>query len=148
MCRYSFGTAVQVLPIPELMPFRLTRQMIGALQPHDARALLQEPCTLAMAALRSGKGILEVCNQISLHACSVSVFKRLKLSLEVHTQSMTACWLGLSIGTVHFHHCHWPESLARHLLCTRSIIPSAVQSSACIYQLRLLQYLCCLLILV
>ena len=59
-CRYSFGTAVQVLPIPELMPFRLTRQMTGALQPHDALALLQAPCTLAMMALRSGKDILEV----------------------------------------------------------------------------------------
>ena len=62
MCRYSFGTAVQVLPIPELMPFRLTRQMAGVLQPHDALALLQAPCTLAMTALRSGKDILEVCN--------------------------------------------------------------------------------------
>ncbi|KAL3131372.1 hypothetical protein ABBQ38_007687 [Trebouxia sp. C0009 RCD-2024] len=56
---YSFGTAVQVLPIPELIPFRLTRQMTGALQPHDALALLQAPCTLAMSALRSGKDILE-----------------------------------------------------------------------------------------
>ncbi|KAL3131382.1 hypothetical protein ABBQ38_007697 [Trebouxia sp. C0009 RCD-2024] len=56
---YSFGTAVQVLPIPELMPFRLTCQMTGALQPHDALALLQAPCTLAMSALRSGKDILE-----------------------------------------------------------------------------------------
>lgn len=51
---------MQVLPIPELMPFRLTRQMTGALQPYDALALLQAPCTLAMTALRSGKDILEV----------------------------------------------------------------------------------------
>ncbi|KAL3131383.1 hypothetical protein ABBQ38_007698 [Trebouxia sp. C0009 RCD-2024] len=56
---YSFGTAVQVLPIPELMPFRLTRQMTGALQPHDALALFQAPCTLVMSALRLGKAILE-----------------------------------------------------------------------------------------
>lgn len=59
-CRYSFGTAVQVLPIPELMPFRLTRQMVGVLQPHDATAMLQAPCTLAMTALRSGRDILQV----------------------------------------------------------------------------------------
>ena len=25
LCRYSFGTGVEVLPIPELVPFRLTR---------------------------------------------------------------------------------------------------------------------------
>ena len=60
MCRYSFGTAVQVLPIPELMPFRLTRQMVGVMQPHDAVAMLQAPCTLALTGLRSGKDILQV----------------------------------------------------------------------------------------
>ena len=65
-CRYSFGTAVQVLPIPELMPFRLTRQMIGALEPHDALALLQGPCTLALTALCSGKDILEVCHHVCI----------------------------------------------------------------------------------
>ena len=68
-CRYSFGTAVQVLPIPELVPFRLTPQMTGALQPHDALTLLQAPCTLAMTALRSGKDILEVCNPIFVLGC-------------------------------------------------------------------------------
>jgi len=56
---------VQVLPIPELMPFRLTRQMSGALQPHDALALLQPPCTLVMTALRSGNDILEVHSPLS-----------------------------------------------------------------------------------
>ena len=61
---------MQVLPIPELMPFRLTRQMTGALQPHDALALLQAPCTLAMTALRSGKDILEVCCQIFMRKAS------------------------------------------------------------------------------
>ena len=54
-----------MLPIPELMPFRLTRQMRGALQPHDARDLLQAPIALGLAALRAGSGVLEV-RQISL----------------------------------------------------------------------------------
>ncbi len=60
LCRYSFGTGAQVLPIPELTPFRLTRQMRGALQPHDACAVLRTPCALGMAALRAGAGGLEV----------------------------------------------------------------------------------------
>lgn len=51
---------MQVLPIPELMPFRLTRQMTGVLQPHDALAMLQAPCILALTALRSAKDILQV----------------------------------------------------------------------------------------
>ena len=49
-----------MLPIPELVPFRLTRQMRGVLQPHDARAVLRTPCVLGMTALRAGATVLEV----------------------------------------------------------------------------------------
>jgi hypothetical protein len=70
--RYSFGTAAQVLPIPELAPFRLTRQLRGGLQPHDARALLLQPAAAGMAALRAGAGVLEVTKpvlaRLPLHA--------------------------------------------------------------------------------
>lgn len=59
-CRYAFGTATQALPVPELMPFRLTRQMAGALAPHDATAVLQRPLGLGMGALRDGRAILQV----------------------------------------------------------------------------------------
>ncbi|KAK9839902.1 hypothetical protein WJX74_000152 [Apatococcus lobatus] len=52
---FSFGSHVQVLPIPELTPFRLTRQMVGPLFPHDTVALLQDPCTLGLAALAAAK---------------------------------------------------------------------------------------------
>jgi hypothetical protein len=58
--RYSFGTGAQMLPIPELMPFRLTRQMRGALQPHVACELLKAPVALGLTALRAGSSILEV----------------------------------------------------------------------------------------
>ena len=59
-CRYAFGTGTQVLPIPELMPFRLTRQMAGVLAPHDALAVLAGPMAAAFAALRTGADVLEV----------------------------------------------------------------------------------------
>lgn len=58
--RYSFGTGTQALPIPELMPFRLTRQLCGVLAPHDALAALAGPMTATLQALRSGAHILEV----------------------------------------------------------------------------------------
>ncbi len=58
--RYSFGTGAQALPIPELVPFRLTRQLRGALQPHDACALLAAPLARGLAALRTGRDALEV----------------------------------------------------------------------------------------
>ena len=80
VCRYSFGTGAQVLPIPELMPFRLTRQMRGALQPHDACALLRTPCALGMAALRAGAGILEVCVTLPLDMQCVESVPNLHMS--------------------------------------------------------------------
>ncbi len=58
---YSFGTAAMVLPIPELLPFRLTRQMANALAPHDAVALLVPAMAAVLAALQEGmaKRVLE-----------------------------------------------------------------------------------------
>jgi DNA-dependent protein kinase catalytic subunit len=62
MCRrYAFGTATQALPVPELMPFRLTQQLAGVLAPHDASAVLRQPMGTAMGALRDGAAILQVC---------------------------------------------------------------------------------------
>ena len=60
MRRYAFGTATQVLPVPELMPFRLTRQLAGALAPYDATAVLHRPMAAALSALRDGGAILHV----------------------------------------------------------------------------------------
>ncbi len=58
-----------MLPIPELMPFRLTRQMRGVLQPHDACELLKAPLALGLAALRAGSGILEVIGLLISLSC-------------------------------------------------------------------------------
>lgn len=52
--------------MPELMPFRLTRQMAGAVLPHDVKAVLQEPCAAALSALRAGSDILEVSQHPSM----------------------------------------------------------------------------------
>eukprot|EP00727_Mastigamoeba_balamuthi_P006748 m51a1_g2694 DNA-dependent protein kinase catalytic subunit (2648) ;mRNA; r:766654-782327 len=38
---HAFGTATQILPIPELMPFRLTRQLVNVLHPFDSDGLLK-----------------------------------------------------------------------------------------------------------
>ena len=46
--------------MPELLPFRLTRQLAGPLLPHAAHTVLHQPCCAALAALRDGRDILEV----------------------------------------------------------------------------------------
>jgi DNA-dependent protein kinase catalytic subunit len=38
---HAFGSATQFLPIPELIPFRLTRQLTNFLLPLDSEGLLK-----------------------------------------------------------------------------------------------------------
>ena len=55
---HAFGSATQLLPIPELMPFRLTPQLLGVLQPLDATGLLKRSMTYVLSALRENKGLI------------------------------------------------------------------------------------------
>jgi DNA-dependent protein kinase catalytic subunit len=55
---HAFGSATQLLPIPELMPFRLTPQLLGVLQPLDATGLLKRSMTYVLTALRGNKDLL------------------------------------------------------------------------------------------
>jgi len=55
---HAFGTATQFLPIPELIPFRLTRQFQSFLQPLDYEGLLLHNMVHALNALQNNKDIL------------------------------------------------------------------------------------------
>ncbi|KAF2075899.1 hypothetical protein CYY_002790 [Polysphondylium violaceum] len=55
---HAFGTATQFLPIPELMPFRLTRQFTSFLAPLESVGLLNHSMTYTLGALESNKDIL------------------------------------------------------------------------------------------
>lgn len=50
----TFGLATSVLPVPELIPFRLTQQFLDVLQPLDSLGLLRHHMIRVMAALRYG----------------------------------------------------------------------------------------------
>ena len=80
-----------MLPIPELVPFRLTRQMRGVLRPHDARAVLRTPCVLGMTALRAGAGVLEVC--FPLTTSHISNTETLQSSAERHSPEHSSLML-------------------------------------------------------
>jgi len=56
---HAFGVATQLVPIPELMPFRLTPQTLGVLAPLDAHSLLKRTMTFVMAALRKNRELLK-----------------------------------------------------------------------------------------
>lgn len=45
---HAFGSATEQLPVPELVPFRLTRQLVGTLAPLDVAGILETPMTHIM----------------------------------------------------------------------------------------------------
>uniref|UniRef100_A0A6B2L2W0 non-specific serine/threonine protein kinase n=1 Tax=Arcella intermedia TaxID=1963864 RepID=A0A6B2L2W0_9EUKA len=55
---HAFGTATQFLPIPELMPFRLTRQFTNFLLPLDSEGLLKHNMVYSLDALQKNQDIL------------------------------------------------------------------------------------------
>ncbi len=60
---HAFGTATEVLPVPELVPFRLTRQIELLFMPYGYEAFLKDPMTNVLAALRENSdAILTVMN--------------------------------------------------------------------------------------
>jgi phosphatidylinositol kinase/protein kinase (PI-3 family) len=55
---YSFGTGVILLPVPELIPFRLTPQFTNLLLPLDSIALLRNDMVRTLSALHSNREII------------------------------------------------------------------------------------------
>ena len=55
---YSFGTGVILLPVPELIPFRLTPQFTNILMPLDSITLLRNGMVLTLYALHSNHEII------------------------------------------------------------------------------------------
>ncbi|KAF9390467.1 hypothetical protein CPB97_009177 [Podila verticillata] len=55
---HAFGSATEVLPVPELAPFRLTRQLELFLQPLGSKGLLEHPMVCIMKALQLKKEVI------------------------------------------------------------------------------------------
>ncbi|KAI8883147.1 hypothetical protein K501DRAFT_333495 [Backusella circina FSU 941] len=55
---HAFGSATELLPIPELVPFRLTRQLVGALEPLGISGALEHVMVYILQAIRDDKEIL------------------------------------------------------------------------------------------
>ncbi|KAI5695741.1 hypothetical protein M8J75_002775 [Diaphorina citri] len=55
---YSFGVATQLLPIPELMPFRLTPHILAVNEPYGSQGLIRESMVHAMSCLRAHADVI------------------------------------------------------------------------------------------
>ena len=53
------GQATFLLPVPELIPFRLTSQLVSVMAPLPGIDLLRENCICAMRAMRNSASELE-----------------------------------------------------------------------------------------
>ncbi|KAH7476855.1 DNA-dependent protein kinase catalytic subunit [Phytophthora ramorum] len=63
----SFGAGASVLPVPELIPFRYTRQMDFVFQPYDGANLLAQEMQAVFEALRSKRQVVESVMNVFLH---------------------------------------------------------------------------------
>ncbi len=87
---HAFGSATQLLPIPELMPFRLTRQLLGVLQPLDAAGLLKRSMTYALDALKNNKDVLIQTMKIFIEDPTVDWINHAKMQARAGTDSKSA----------------------------------------------------------
>jgi len=63
----SFGAGASVLPVPELIPFRYTRQMEFVFQPYDGANLLAQEMQAVFEALRGKRQVVESVMSVFLH---------------------------------------------------------------------------------
>ncbi|EQC25814.1 hypothetical protein, variant [Saprolegnia diclina VS20] len=63
----SFGAGASLLPVPELVPFRFTRQMEGVSAPYDGRHLLQMDLAVVLEALRDNQSHIDSVMNVFLH---------------------------------------------------------------------------------
>jgi DNA-dependent protein kinase catalytic subunit len=62
-----FGIAQSLLPVPELIPFRLSPQLIGVLQPLDGTGLLRHYMVQVMTCLRGEEGLQTLANALQVY---------------------------------------------------------------------------------
>ncbi|KAM4606662.1 DNA-dependent protein kinase catalytic subunit [Polymixia lowei] len=55
---HAFGSATQFLPVPEIMPFRLTRQFVNLMQPMKESGLIQSVMVHSLRAYRAEPDLL------------------------------------------------------------------------------------------
>ncbi|KAI8997006.1 hypothetical protein BDB01DRAFT_840542 [Pilobolus umbonatus] len=55
---HAFGSATELLPVPELVPFRMTPQLVGVLEPLGICNLLETPMINLLSAIQANKDLL------------------------------------------------------------------------------------------
>ncbi|OQR98763.1 DNA-dependent protein kinase catalytic subunit [Thraustotheca clavata] len=87
----SFGAGASLLPVPELVPFRFTQQLQGALLPYDGKVLLQQDLSIVLEAIRESSQRLDSIMNVFLNEPVVEwqVMKKAKATKKDKQQSST-----------------------------------------------------------
>jgi DNA-dependent protein kinase catalytic subunit len=110
---HNFGSATQTLPVPELMPFRLTRQITSVFLPHRDGGMLKHVMVLVLAALRANHRLLLSTMDVFVNEPS--------LDWEQEAQKMAEDMLAVDIGS---------ESLAASSSAGLGSVASAVSGTS------------------
>ena len=85
----SFGIGVQKLPVPELFPFRMTRQFTNAFVPIDGNKYLTSMMVHVLSALRASQQMLLDCLEVFVHEPVEEMMKKPLMLKDVSNAKKT-----------------------------------------------------------
>ncbi|XP_052131205.1 DNA-dependent protein kinase catalytic subunit isoform X2 [Frankliniella occidentalis] len=90
---HVFGSATLNLPVPELIPFRLTPHIVHVTQPHGTKGLIQETMVNALRALRADPEILLATMQVFIQEPSLDWLLLAKKHWSESEENANPAWL-------------------------------------------------------
>lgn len=97
------GSATLDLPVPELVPFRLTPQLTSILEPFGASGLLSKSMVRVLETLKQSKHILLACINVFVRDPIVDWFQLAQLTYNIEQNSTKVCNLPqLRINSVRY----------------------------------------------
>lgn len=85
------GSATLDLPVPELVPFRLTPQLTSVLEPFGISGLLHKPMVHVLEVLKQSKHILSSCINVFVRDPIVDWFHLTKIFHDIENNTATTC---------------------------------------------------------
>lgn len=83
---HAFGSATQILPIPELVPFRLTPQILHLLEPFDEKGLMQKTMIHSLKAFRKKSDVLLATMKVFIQEPSLDWLEYARNSSNIENQ--------------------------------------------------------------
>uniref|UniRef100_A0A336M7V8 non-specific serine/threonine protein kinase n=1 Tax=Culicoides sonorensis TaxID=179676 RepID=A0A336M7V8_CULSO len=80
---HAFGTATRQLQVPELIPFRMTKQLQSVMEPHGVTGLFERCMTHAMRCFRNEQAVLRACMDLFVREPTIGWLDRSLVTPEI-----------------------------------------------------------------